>query len=302
MSRVLRYAFDEALASLWRGRGSSVLSTATIALALFVLGAFLLVSANIERLRSDWSNAAEVSVYLSDDVSAEQKAAIEEIVGAGSAVRPSALVASAEFVSKEAALTRFKQTFTDLAAAADTLESNPLPASYELRLNPTAATEEAVEGLAVLMRQTPGVTDVRYDREWLDRLQSVASTISGLGLILGSILTLAAALTIANVVRLALHARRDEIEIMQLVGAPRAYVRGPFIMEGILHGGVGAVLALAGLALAFVVLRTRYLAPLAEAANLSAVGFLSLELCLTLLLGGMAVGCLGGLVAAGGRT
>jgi cell division transport system permease protein len=153
-----------------------------------------------------------------------------------------------------------------------------------------------------MLRQTPGVADVRYDREWLDRLQTAASTVGGLGLILGSILTLAAALTVANVVRLALHARRDEVEIMQLVGAPRAYLRGPFIMEGALHGGLGATLALAALALAFLILRSRYLVPLAEAANLSSIGFLPIELCLTLLVGGMAVGCLGGVVAAGGRT
>jgi cell division transport system permease protein len=121
------------------------------------------------------------------------------------------------------------------------------------------------------------------------------------GLALGAILTIAAALTVANVVRLALYARRDELEIMNLVGAPRAYIRGPFLMEGLLQGGIGAALAIVALAIAFYGLRARYLTPLASAINLSSVQFLPVELCLLLLIGGMTVGCAGGIVAAWNR-
>ena len=75
--RALRYAFDEAISSLWRGRTSGVLSTATIAVALFVLGAFLVLTSNLERLGSEWSRAAEMSVYLDDDATPEMRAAVE---------------------------------------------------------------------------------------------------------------------------------------------------------------------------------------------------------------------------------
>jgi cell division transport system permease protein len=85
---------------------------------------------------------------------------------------------------------------------------------------------------------------------------------------------------------------------MQLVGAPQVYVRGPFVMEGVLQGGVGALAALGVLGLAFAALRDRYLVPLASAINLSSVHFLPLGLCVSLVVGGMAVGCVGGLVAA----
>ena len=96
-------------------------------------------------------------------------------------------------------------------------------------------------------------------------------------------------------------ARRDELEIMDLVGAPPAYVRGPFIMEGVLQGGFGALVALVALGAAFLALRARYLVPLASALNVSAIHFLPAELCVLLVAGGMAVGCLGGLVAAWNR-
>jgi cell division transport system permease protein len=115
---------------------------------------------------------------------------------------------------------------------------------------------------------------------------------------LAGILSVAAALTVATVVRLALHARRDEIEIMQLVGAPQAYIRGPFVVEGILQGGIGAIVALVLLSITYLVLRDRYLVPLAAAINLSSVRFLSIGLWFLLLVGGMLVGCLGGFVAS----
>lgn len=294
--RALRYAFDEAVASLWRGRQSGLLSTATIAVALFVLGLFLLVTSSLERLGLEWSRTAEMSVYLRDEATPDERSAVERLVA------PGGLVAGHEYVSKAEALRRFRDTFADLAVAAEALESNPMPASYEVRLQAGADAQVTVEALAARLRQSPGVADVRYDREWLDRLLAAVSVIRGAGLALGALLTVAAALTVANVVRLALYARRDEIEIMQLVGAPQAYIRGPFVMEGVLQGGIGATVALASLALLFLTVKERYLVPLAATVNLSSVGFLPLELCALLLLGGMTVGCLGGLVASSGRT
>ena len=142
-------------------------------------------------------------------------------------------------MSKADALARFKQTFGELAAAMDGAGDNPLPASIEVRLRPGPARRGARRRAGRQLRQMPGVADVRYDRQWLNRVLSAIAIIRGVGLVLGAILTIAAALTVANVVRLALYARRDELEIMQLVGAPQAFIRGPFVMEGVLQGGVG---------------------------------------------------------------
>jgi cell division transport system permease protein len=293
--RSLRYAFGEAVASLWRGRQSGLLSTGTIALALFVLGGFLIVTANLERVGAEWSSAAEMSVYLQDQITDEERRAIE------STLVPGDVVAAREYVSKQTALARFKQTFSELAESIETLGENPLPASYEVRLRTGPRAEAGVEALGAKLRETPGVADVRYDRQWLSRLMSAIAVIRGVGLAMGAVLTIAAALTVASVVRLALHARRDEIEIMQLVGAPSAYIRGPFVMEGVIQGGVGALVAVLALAATFFALRGTYLVPLAAAVNVSSIRFLPVELALLLVIGGMAVGCIGGLVAAWGR-
>jgi cell division transport system permease protein len=294
--RALRYALSEAVNSLWRGRQSGALATITIAVALFVFGGLLLITSNLQRLGDEWGRSAGLSVYVADEASEPEVAAIEQAL-AGDPV-----VVEHEFVSKADALERFKSTFADLAPAAESIEGNPLPASYEARLQASFGSAEAVERLATAVGGMPGVADVRYDRQWLDRLITAIGVVQTVGLILCGVLAVAAALTVASVVRLSLHARRGEIEIMQLVGAPQAYVRGPFVMEGVLQGGMGAVLALAGLAGVFLALRTTYLVPLTASLNMTGVSFLPLELCAVLLGGGMLVGCLGGILAAAGRT
>jgi len=293
--RALRYAVEEALTSLWRGRQAGLLSTLTIALALFVLGGFLVVTANLERLGSEWSNAAEMSVYLKDDITADERRGVEGAVATGD------LIAAHEYVSKAYALARFKLTFGDLAAAVDGAGGNPLPASLEVRLKPGPGMSASVDTLAARLRQMAGVADVRYDRQWLTRVLSAINIVRGVGLVLGSVLATAAALTVANVVRLALYARGDELDIMNLVGAPQAYVRGPFVMEGVLQGGIGALVALLALGTTFLTIRGSYLLPLASALNISAIHFLPVELCILLVVGGMAVGCVGGLLAAWNR-
>jgi cell division transport system permease protein len=292
MKHALSYAFDEAVASMWRGRRSGFLSMGTIGLALFVLGGFLLTTANLQQLGDEWSRSAEMSVYLNDNATDAQRSAIEGLLS------PGPLIVGAEYVSKAQALDRFKQTFADLATTAGTLDTNPLPASFEVRLQPQSATSPGIDELAQRLRTTAGVADVRYDRQWLERLTSIIRIVRAVGLSLAGVLIVAAALTVATVVRLALHARRDELEIMQLVGAPEVYIRGPFIFEGVLQGGIGAIIALVLLSVIYVVLRGPYLMPLAAAINFSSVSFLSFGLCLLLLLGGMLVGCLGGLVAS----
>jgi cell division transport system permease protein len=152
--------------------------------------------------------------------------------------------------------------------------------------------------LASRVGRLPGVADVRYDRTWLDRLAALTSAVRWVGFFLAGLLILAAALTVTNVVRLALFARRDEVEIMELVGAPLAYIRGPFVCEGILQGGLGAVLALAALRLGLAFARARLGTLAGGVVGPAAIEFLAADASLAILAGGMAVGCIGGLVAA----
>jgi len=290
--RALQYFFGEAAESLWRNRRAASLSMLTIAAGLFVLGFFLVVNANLQRLMARWSEAAELSVFVKDDVLPAQIAAIERQVD------QSGLAIGRTFVSKPDAAARFRQDFPDLGRTADQIGGNPFPASIDVRLNP-AASGESVDALATTLSSAPGVADLRYDRRLLTRLRGLVRTVRTVALVIVSLLALAAALTVASVVRLAVQARREEIEIMQLVGAPLGFVRGPFIAEGVLQGGGGALIAVSALWIAFVVLRTR-VAPLIETLGVGPVTFLPVSTWLALVAGGMLLGCVGGLIVARG--
>jgi cell division transport system permease protein len=293
--RAIRYFFVEATASLWRGRSAAGLAVLTIAVGLFVLGLFLALNANLQRLVGRWTESAELSVYLKDEATADQLRTVDELVA------ESGLAAHREYVSKAQAAARFRQDFPDLAGPAQRLETNPFPASFEVRLSPEARDAgAAVDNLAMTLGGIAGVADVRYDRRWLARLNAVVRFVRAVGLIIIIVLAVASALTVANVVRLAAAAREDEIEIMELVGAPIAYVRGPFVVEGILQGGTGAVLAMILLWGLFAAVRARYGQVAAETIGLGSITFLPFHLSVAIVAGGMLLGCLGGLIVARG--
>jgi cell division transport system permease protein len=293
--RALRYFFSEAAESLWRDRRAALLSMLTIAAGLFVLGFLLMINANIQRIMGRWSDAAELAVYLRDDAQPDQTATIRELL------TKSGLAASVQLFSKDEARQEFARDFPELASAAAGLDRNPFPASFAVRLNAQAqASSGAVDNMAAALSGVAGVADVRYDRTWLARLTATIRIIRGVGLVIVLLMAIASAMTVANVVRLAALARRAEIEIMQLVGAPFAYIRGPFIAEGLIQGGMGAVFAVVLLLGTFAAIRARFGAAMADAVGLTGMAFVPTQLLLLLIVGGMALGCLGGFVVARG--
>ena len=290
--RALDYSLRQAWASLWRSRAASAFAVVAIALAIIVLGALLLLTWNVQRLVDDWSATAEFSIYLQDAATSDQRGAIESMLDASGAT------AGREYISKEQALARFRRDFAELASLAETMGDNPFPASLEVRVRPDADREGRAAMLVQQVAALPGVADVRYDREWLSRLSAAVRMIRAAGLGLALLMALAAGVTVAAVVRLGLFARRDEIEIMELVGAPLAFIRGPFIAEGFLQGGIGALAALVALWLAFIAARAWWAADISGMLAGATLDFLPFRLCAYLVLGGMAVGSLGGVAAA----
>ncbi|OFW02017.1 MAG: hypothetical protein A3I61_00675 [Acidobacteria bacterium RIFCSPLOWO2_02_FULL_68_18] len=290
--RALDYALREAWASLWRNRGPAAFAMVAIALAMIVLGALLLVTWNVERLLAEWSSAAEFSVYLRDDATSEERGAIE------AAIDGSGAILARQYVSKADALTRFRREFAELASLTEGFDDNPFPASVEVRVAPEAEADGRAEAIVRRVAALPGVADVRYDREWLTRVASGLAAIRGVGLALALVMALAAAVTVASVVRLGLHTRRDELEIMHLVGSPMTFIRGPFVAEGVLQGGVGALLALGLLWLGFVAVSSFWDGAFAVLVEGESLLFLPPRLSAALVAGGMAVGGAGGFAAS----
>jgi cell division transport system permease protein len=286
--RAISYFLNEALTSLWRSRLVNAVSIGTIAVSLFVLGAFLTVASALSSLVTRWTETVQVIVYLDDRIEERVLASLEN------RLREDPAVGTLELVTREQALARFRSMFRDLSSLPEDLGENPFPASLELTLRPSAQAPADVERLAKAFGGVPGVREIQYDLLWIERLSTGVRLVRVVGAFLGGILVLAAVFTISNVIRLTIYAREDELDIMRLVGATRAYVKGPFVTEGVLQGGLGGLVAslLLWSALAWLSrdLATSDLLPHATLG-------LSPLIALSLVAGGMAVGLAGSLMS-----
>ncbi|HEY3120132.1 MAG TPA: permease-like cell division protein FtsX [Vicinamibacteria bacterium] len=289
--RALVYFFEEALTSLWRSRLINALSVGTIAVSLFVLGAFLTVASNLNQVVTRWTQKVQVTFYLGDRLEPRIRQSLIDRLHEDPAVESMAAV------SRDEALERFRRLFRDLKTLPEDLGDNPFPASLEVTLRPDHQSADEVRRLVATFEKAPGVEEVQYDLLWIQRLSTAVRLVRGLGAFLGGILVLAGVFTISNVIRLTVYARQDELDIMRLVGATRAYVKGPFVVEGMLQGGMGGLLSVGLLWIAFRVLARDALAA-SDLLGRAAV-FLPRELCLLIVLGGMAVGVIGSLVSLG---
>ena len=289
--RALAYFFEEALQSLWRSRFIGALSVGTIAVSLFVVGAFLAVASSLGEVVARWTQKVQVTFYLEDDLEDRIRKSLEDRLKSDPAIE------SVELVSRAQALERFKSLFRDLSTLPDDLGQNPVPASFEVTLKTGHHSKEEVTRLVTAYERAPGVEEAQYDLLWIERLATGVRLVRGAGALLGGILVLASVFTISNVIRLTVYARQDELDIMRLVGATRAYVKGPFVVEGMLQGGIGGLLALGLLALALRVL-SRDAALASELLGRTAIA-VSPTLALALVLGGMAVGVAGSFMSLG---
>ena len=286
--RALLYFVSEAVTSLWRSRLVNAVSVGTIAVSLFVLGAFLTVASGLGQLVTRWTEKVQVIVYVEDGTEERVRASLEN------RLREDPAVGAVEFVSREQALARFRAMFRDLSSLPEDLGENPFPASLEVTLRPDRQSPADVERLAKAFTGVPGVREIQYDLLWIERLATGVRLVRGVGAFLGGILVLAGVFTISNVIRLTIYAREDELDIMRLVGATRAYVKGPFVTEGVIQGGVGGLVAV-GLLWATLAWLSRALvtSDLLGRAAFSLPGGVSL----LLVAGGMVVGLAGSLLS-----
>lgn len=289
--RAIAYFFEEAFTSLWRGRLINALSVATIAVSLFVTGAFLAVAGSMNEIVRRWTERVQVIFYLEDGLEDRIRESLSDSLGTDPAVE------RVVYVSRAEALERFRALFRNLRNLPDDLGENPFPASIEVTVKGAHQSPEEVRRLVQSFGHAPGVEEVQYDLLWIQRLATAVRLVRGVGGFLGGILVLAGVLTISNVIRLTVFARQDELDIMRLVGATRAYVKGPFVVEGMIQGCLGGALAVALLgAVAHVVGKEATV--VTELLGRTAV-LVPTWLNLAIVSGGMTVGVIGSLVSLG---
>ena len=209
----------------------------TVAITLFMVGFFLILVYDVQAILSSVKSQVEVAVYLKDNATQEFKDYLE------SEIKSWEEVSEVVFVSKEQALEKFKQD-NEGSDILKEIQGNPLPASFEIRLqSPEKVEQIALRFLTKDGTFIDGVDEVIYGQNYVQKLFSITAIAGSIAFLIIIMLLLAAIVLIYNTIRLSIHARRKEIEVMKLVGATNWFVRIPFLFEGFFEGIVGSIIA-----------------------------------------------------------
>lgn len=286
-----RYLFGEAWAIARSGPRHTAMAVLLIALAFYVPGLFALVSRNLARLASTAGDPTAAVLTL--DPAADARSIAARVAADGR-------VARVTIVGSAAAFERFRKAYPDLGAALADLDEAPFPPTIEVTLKPSSPASAGRE-LAREARSWPGVDSAESEEEYARKFRDGVRILRGAGLFLGSLLTIAAVLSVASAVRLALDLHRDEIDIMRRMGATEAAIRAPFWLHASFEGLAGGALALALLYATYrgaVYLLAREPHPVL---SIFWVGFLDLPTALALPAVGAAAGLVGSLLSLSKR-
>ena len=236
----MRLALREVQLAFRRAPLLGVLSVLTIAFSLYAFGLYGLVAINIRQALRGIEERVEIRAFIRDD---SRELAVDTLVREASMMRE---VQSAVYVTPESAYVRAKN---ELPEFAELLEGTVLPGSVEVRLKEGMRDPLTVRTVANRLERYGIVDDVRYGREWVEKLYRVRNIAGVAGLGLGAVLALVATIIIGSTIRVAVLARAKEIEIMRMVGATNGFIRRPYLIDGILKGIIGGLAALALIAL-----------------------------------------------------
>jgi cell division transport system permease protein len=230
----MRLALREVLLAFKRAPLLAILGVTTIAFSLFAFGLFGLVAINIKSALLEIEDRVEVRAFLIDGA---RDAQVEELM---QGINKIPQVADVGYVSPDSALQRAR---AELEEFRDVMEGAMLPGSVELRLKEGARDPETVQAISRRLQTYPVVEEVRYGREWVEKLYRIRNIAGIAGSVLGSVFALVAIIIIGSTIRMAILARTKEIEIMRLVGATNHFVRLPYLIDGTLKGLVGGAIA-----------------------------------------------------------
>lgn len=290
---MLGFMFGEAFRDLRRAGRVAVSAVVLIAFSLIALGGFWVLSSNLGRAVAQWRDRVRIIVYLKHEPAPAEVAVLLH------RVQTLENIAGAVYVGRAEALQTLRRVLGKDATVLDHLPSNPLPASIEITPAPAAATPDGTRALIARLAALPEVEDVAGGVEWVERLAHWRRLLGMIGLGVGSLLGVAAILTVTTATTLVLYARRHETEIMRLVGAPETMVRLPLLLQGMLQGLIGALLALAVLAATYRLVGP-YLDPiLSVTVGLPSLAFLPPSHLAMLVIAGTLLGGFGGWLARG---
>jgi cell division transport system permease protein len=286
-------SITRALANLRQNWLISSITISIISVCLFLVGGYLLITHNLRGAINTWQEEVRISIYLRDGFPEGDIHALQDRLSSLSEVH------AVTYISKDQALEEFRGMLGDSEGLVEGLDSNPLPAS--LRLIPKEAHRnlEGVRSILNAIGDDPLVEEIQYGKEWLNRLDKVLALLHIGAIGLGLALSLAAVFIISNTIKITVMARKEELDIMRLVGATEGFIRLPFLVEGIIQGLAGSIVSLGLLLVLHRFLATRSELPALKVLHIDSISFLPFLAIVSILASGMVIGGLGSLASVG---
>ena len=264
-------------------------SILTMAVALATVATFFLIVVNVEQLANRWTREIQVVAYLQEPPEQQR---LPELVNR---LKDFQEVETVSYISPADAMKRFEKRLGDEAALLEGVSRDLLPASFELGLKPEFRSQQGINAVIERLENVLDIEDLRYGQAWLERFNRFVGMLRFVGMVLGGFLLLAALFIVSNTIKLTLYARRDELEIMALVGATMRFIKVPFILEGAIQGLLGGLISLVFLALSFTFVISRSLHSFWLTPTDFDLLFLTANQQIVLVLSGVLLGILGSL-------
>jgi len=234
----LHYFFTRAITNIRQNMLVNILTIGTISLAILIVTLLLMVYINLERATDQWSERVQVTAYFDSELTPQElnalKTKIHSIQGTGKVV----------YVSKAEALQRFHNRLKGQDALLEGVTANILPSALEIQLDKENRSSDALKAYVARLGKIQGITEIQYGDEWVKRFNNFMDFMRLVGILLGGFLVLAVVFIVANTIKLTIYSRKDELELLGLVGATRLFIKIPFLIEGILQGAIGSALAI----------------------------------------------------------
>ena len=287
----IHYFVERAFINIRQNLLVTLLTIGTITLAFLILSLSLLVYVNLERVTESWSDRVQVTAYFTEDLSPRDLATLKAKITALEGT------SDIQYISKDEALKKFYGRLKGQEALLEGVSSDILPSSLEIHLKKNSRDSTSISRYVERLKKIPMITEVQYGEEWVKRFSHFMNLIRFAGILVAGFIVLAVVFIVANTIKLTIYARKDELDLMGLVGATRLFIKVPYLIEGVVQGVIGA-------ALAILILLGVYLAFLNNADfffsfNTMEAGllFLPVTYLVALVFGGAALGFLGSLAS-----
>jgi cell division transport system permease protein len=237
--------FKRAIDDIFQNRFLNFVTIITISLTILIASAFILFFVNTGEIINSWKRGLRIMAYLKPGIHnadlTNLKRTIQSLDG----------VHTLRFISKQEAIDRLKAQMQHQSSLFENLTENPLPDSFEIRMTASTGSWQKIEFLAAQIGSLTLIEEVEYGRRWIGRFVRIISLFRLAGYAMGALFFMATVFIIANTIRLVIYSRREEVEIMRLVGATDSFIKMPFYIEGLIQGAVGAAMGLVMLFISF---------------------------------------------------